>query len=468
MINDSMKDKLLCYRCIDEAYLKTQVKETGSEGTCNFCGVVAASYTLGELSELVEEIFQDHYQMSFPTPPDNEQYGDSSADAIMNLGGFPENAAVQIREILEDEYYSFEAVAEGEAIPFSDDTYYIESSVDVRDLESQWREFERTLKIEARFFNPKGFMFLESIFTGIEDLSTKSGRPPIVKAGPGHTIDHLYRARVFQSTTELQGALIDPVKELGPPSSNFAMAGRMNAQGIAVFYGADQPATAIAEVRPPVGSEVAVGRFEIIKELSLLDLTAFPELSPIGSLFDPVFSEKRRKTQFLKNLSRQMAIPVMPNDQANEYLVTQAIADFLSFKTDLPLDGIIYPSVQTDQIAINVILFHKSSRVESISRPKNIRVSASVRDLTDEGFEKSYTIYEEKVSEETIKAYRKIDPFGSLLGHSRYIKDDRKPVLRLDANNISIHEINGVSYSKEAQLVTKIEADYSTGEDLDF
>ena len=39
----------------------------------------------------------------------------------------------------------------------------------------------------------------------------------------------------------------------------------MNAQGIAVFYGAGDVETALAEVRPPVGSRVVTAEFEIIR-----------------------------------------------------------------------------------------------------------------------------------------------------------------------------------------------------------
>lgn len=39
----------------------------------------------------------------------------------------------------------------------------------------------------------------------------------------------------------------------------------MNARGVSVFYGANDPTAAIAEVRPPVGSQVAVAQFEIIR-----------------------------------------------------------------------------------------------------------------------------------------------------------------------------------------------------------
>jgi len=56
-----------------------------------------------------------------------------------------------------------------------------------------------------------------------------------------------------------------PDIEIGPPPPARAMAGRMNARGIAVFYGALDAATAVAEVRPPSGSKVLVGRFEILR-----------------------------------------------------------------------------------------------------------------------------------------------------------------------------------------------------------
>jgi hypothetical protein len=68
-----------------------------------------------------------------------------------------------------------------------------------------------------------------------------------------------------------------PDRHLGSPPSGAAAAGRMNARGISVFYGANDPRVALAEVRPPVGSRVAVARFEIIRPLRLLDLTALSD-----------------------------------------------------------------------------------------------------------------------------------------------------------------------------------------------
>ena len=55
--------------------------------------------------------------------------------------------------------------------------------------------------------------------------------------------------------------IVGPLAETG---------GRMNAAGISVFYGATDDETAIAGVRPPVGSWVATATFEVIRPLRLL------------------------------------------------------------------------------------------------------------------------------------------------------------------------------------------------------
>jgi hypothetical protein len=445
-----MEHKLLCYHCIDDDFLKSLVFKNGDVAICDFCQKTAQVYTLGILAEMVDKVFNTHYMMSFPEPPDYDQDGMSSAQAITDVAGIPENAAEQIREILEDQYYDYDSMYYAEAVPYSSDTYCTESSIDTDDLEKQWLEFEQMLKSEARFFNTKGYALLESIFTGINTLTVKGRKSTIVKVGPGQKITYLYRARVFQSENRLQEALASPVAELGSPPSNVATAGRMNAQGIAVFYGADTPDTAIAEVRPPVGSEVVVSRFDILEKLNLLDLTALQDLRPKGSLFDPIFSDTLRKAKFLKNLSNQMAKPVMPDAQNQQYLITQAIADFLSFHTSLQLDGIIYPSVQIERSGVNIMLFNKSSRVKQEKHGDNIKLSAQVREFGPDGYVKMYSISEQKISDGKMAAIRKLDPFGELFVHSKteYYRDHRKPVLRLDTDTIKVHVISGVSFSK--------------------
>ena len=70
-----------------------------------------------------------------------------------------------------------------------------------------------------------------------------------------------------------------------------------------------------------------------------------------------------------------MTLPVMPDDESSEYLVTQVIADYLANLRAPILDGILYPSVQ-DGSSGNVVLFHKSARVQELDIPGGAEVSA--------------------------------------------------------------------------------------------
>lgn len=181
-----------------------------------------------------------------------------------------------------------------------------------------------------------------------------------------------------------------PDEEIGPPPPSLAVADRMNAAGIAVFYGATDPSVALAEVRPPVGSKVLIGCFEVLQLLRLLDLTALESavVSASGSIFDGAHIWRLKRAQFLRGLSQRISKPIMPDDQPRDYLPTQAVADFLATAADPPLDGIIYPSFQVGYLRSrgpfarradkrNVVLFHKSARVQCLNIPEGTEISVS-------------------------------------------------------------------------------------------
>jgi hypothetical protein len=222
--------------------------------------------------------------------------------------------------------------------------------------------FESSLKTKARFFSRTAATYLASIFDGIDSLHTCDGRPLVVDAGPETDFHALYRARAFQTDEKLKDALSKPDQKLGSPPALLAAAGRMNAHGISVFYGANDPKAAIAEVRPPVGSRVAVAQFHIIRKLRLLDLTALNDVRVVGSIFDVGLAPRLERAQFLRSLSKRITRPVMPDDEPFDYLATQAIADFLATEPSVPVDGIMFPSVQVAGHVLNVVLFHKSAR----------------------------------------------------------------------------------------------------------
>ena len=283
----------------------------------------------------------------------------------------------------------------GEETEFADESYYEEIQVSDGAWQEEWRSFESALKTEARFFSRSAASHLASVFDRIDDLCTHDGRPLVVDAGPGTDFHTLFRARVFQSDDKLEVALGRPDQHLGPPPAFLATAGRMNARGISVFYGADDPTAAIAEVRPPVGSQVAVAQFQIIRKLRLLDLTALQDVRVSGSIFDLGFAARLERAQFLRSLSKRITQPVMPDDEPFEYLATQAIADFLATESSSPIDGILFPSVQVKRNVLNIVLFHKSARVEAMDIPKGAEITARTGQFGEDGWEHDYSVIEE-------------------------------------------------------------------------
>ncbi|MGE8303322.1 MAG: RES family NAD+ phosphorylase [Pseudomonas kermanshahensis] len=228
------------------------------------------------------------------------------------------------------------------------DPHFTEGISASTDMTYEWREMERSLCDEARFVNPTVMRVLEQVFGTVDQLHLRDSESAIFVIGPGQPLRTFKRARVFSSDHSVEEALLHPERSLGPPPPGVGAAGRMNAKGVSVFYGATNDRTAIAEVRPPVGSYVVTAAFEVTRPLRLLNLAGLNEIRPDTRLsyFDPDRVEQAKRCAFLASLQKQLLKPVMPELADQGYLITQAIADFLSTHPTLNLDGIYFPSIQ--------------------------------------------------------------------------------------------------------------------------
>lgn len=469
---ENPENKYLCFNCIGETYMFDEVSRLGSKAECSYCGNVLNAYSINRLAERIEEAFAQHYTRTPEDPPAYlsavladkeinyvwERDGVPVIYAIMNAAEIPEEAAVDMLGILEEKYSDFESAAMGEETEFSANTYYKECRTDDARWQEEWKEFEHSLKTEARFFSRPALNLLHTIFDGIEEMQARDGRSMVVDAGPDTEFFSVFRARVFQSSEDLKTALTRPDSHLGSPPSKYARAGRMNAHGISVFYGANDPMVALAEVRPPVGSKVAIARFEIVRPIRLLDLTALTAVATYGSVFDPDFVGRLERAMFLRSLSQRITKPVMPDDETFEYLGTQAIADFLAVEKTPPIDGIIFSSVQANDGALNIVLFHKSSRVEDMELPTGTKVNVSLGYWTEDGWEEDYTVFEEvPPQEDSVETEDHFDwpnfssEFFSALGQRRNIYP---PTLRIDLGSINVHVVEAVKFETRGRNVS--------------
>lgn len=452
--------KRICYGCVGEAHLARQIERDGQPGECAYCGDTLACITVEELADRIETAFADHYVRtgSYPESWQERAMADRESDyvwvregqpvveAIEEAASIPSEAASDVQEILDNRHGDFDSAAMGEETEFSGDAHYELRGASAHVWHEQWSSFERSLKTEARFFSRSAAELLARVFGQIDTLRTKPRHPIGVDAGPGRKLTHLYRARVFQSDEKLEEALCRPDLHLGSPPARLASAGRMNARGISVFYGATNAGVALAEVRPPVGSKVAVAKFEIVRPLRLLDLTALDSVKDGGSVFDPTLKERLERVAFLRTLGERMMRPVMPDDEAFDYLATQAVADFLATENEPRLDGITFGSAQA-KTGRNVVLFHKAARVEAMSLPEGIEITARTGYDTDDGWEIDYG-----VSEEAPKAKAPAPPKdGCVFNPMPHLHEDyrpdgdyREPALRVDATSVEVHHVEWV------------------------
>lgn len=467
---EKLKRNRICHSCVGEPYLTATIFALNKIAKCSYCGKKAASISLGTMSKHVHQAFEKHYQRT-ASEPDAFEYammndedstyswereGEPATYAIMNAAEIPESAAEDIRSILEEEYSDFEDIAAGDEAPYDSEAHYEEMPPTSGSWQIEWDRVERSLRTEARFFSHDAEKLLASVFKNIESLRTKAGNPVLTKAGPNTAHAYLYRARVFQSERRLAEALKNLDLELGSPPTELAMAGRMNARGISVFYGATNAHTALAEIRPPVGSRVVTGQFLVIREIQLLDLAALGEVQITGSIFDPKFGDELERATFLKILGEHMMRPVMPDDEALDYLVTQAVADFLATSATVPIDGIIYRSAQTPNGERNVVLFHKAARVERFERPSGTEVESSLGHWQEDGWETGYEVIE---SVPPADAKKPTDPLEALIQMADATLDgintEVRPVtLRLEKGSLAIHEVEAVAFKSHESKVT--------------
>jgi hypothetical protein len=472
---DGLKEKWICHHCVAETYLCDEMKRKGARAQCSYCERTRRCYRIEDMADRIETAFEQHYTRTADQPNSWQQSllsdresdyiwlrdGEPVLDAIESAAEIPREAAEDIQAVLDDRHGDFDSAAMGEETEFGSDTCYEEKGPNDAIWQAEWRDFERALKTEARFFSRAATSHLAEIFGGIDQMTTHDGRPLVIDAGPDTQLEAIYRARVFQSDDKLKEALCRPDTHVGSPPARLASAGRMNALGISVFYGANDPGVAVAEVRPPVGSQVAVARFAIIRPLRLLDLTALNTVMAGGSIFDRGLAARLERATFLRSLSDRIVRPVMPDDEAFDYLPTQAIADFLATENEPVLDGIVYPSLQAAGNALNIVLFHKAARVEDLPLPEGTEITADTGYGTEDGWEVDYSVVEAAPLPEqqdgkkgnVVRAFD-MDAFAAS-AWGRSDSDLRDTTLRVDLTAVRVHVVHRVQFECDEHEVRR-------------
>ena len=446
----------VCHACIDDKVLSKQVEEEGAQTECSYCHTTRAAFTLADLSNRIHQVLEEHFE---PLPEDDvrEQRRQGFKDiktVIKEVAGLEPGIAADVREYLLNRLAQTNNVAGGAQNPYNHGMLFGEREPDVSDLRSDWWTFIEEIRSRARFFGATTVDMLDKIFDNLTSLTTFWDRPVIREIKRGETDSTFWRARAAHAPWEIKPIIESLSSQLGPPPSDKATAGRMNAEGIPVFYGALDEETCISEVRAPVGSFVVLVKFNLLKSIRVLDLVALSNPDSKFSHFDPDYIKRRRRTTFLEELVGEMTRPVMPHEEAREYIATQIVSEYLANHFKPRLHGIIFNSAQTGRSGHNVVLFNGACSVEAYEPPPGTSIGFRVRILlqpripppgTDSSQYFVIKTEPQRAVGETERSIQDPPPFASETQGNH-----GDSILRLDPQGLKVLAISGIKYKSES------------------
>ncbi len=443
-----MMPDLICLDHIDNPHLRARLAPKARQATCDECGDTGPTVDFELLAEQIDEAFLSNYE---PTGFDQSP---AAATIFAEIAGIDSDLAWRIEEHLCD-LHQQEAEASDTWNPYDYSTGFRRSGTPHFWQEQRWERFCNTLRRTARHINAEAMAWLDDVFEDIDNHRTWDAKSVIRLVLPGQPDSHFYRARVASDQDELRRILRQPVLQLGPLPPGRGQGGRLNAPGIPGFYGAIDEATCIAEIRPPVGAHVVVGRFEVLRPLHLLDFSALENLSPQANPFDPQFEAKRDRAHFLRSLGEQISRPVLPGAETLGYVPTQVVAEYLEHRLIPPIDGILYKSTQRGSTGGNVMLFNRAARVEPFPHHSHF-IDLDIRTVDVDAGDDDDSIH---LSVQEIDAIEPPDPLAALNGTVSHIPaplpdtfvqldidDDRPLCLRLAPENIAVRAVRAIAY----------------------
>lgn len=457
------EDKYICHKCVSDKYVIQQIKQTGNnDQVCSYCKRKRKNIHLEHILRMMNDVFEYYYDM-YEDIYDIGR-GDSAQDVICEELGVEWDVAEEIYQFLCDEYNPHN---DYDYVRYNDGFVYRHINYSSGELAHTWNKATDSLLKETRYFNREVNNFLDSLFSDIDKLKNRHSDSPVKTLSDEV---HLFRARVFEDQEEVKQALEQPEKNFGPPPPTLARSGRMNAQGISVFYGATSVNLAIAEVRPPVGSIVVTAPFVPLRELKVLDISALDSLNfGSGSKFDPLTRKTSERAIFFRTLSRKLTLPTFGKRQDSDYLITQVVADYLSDRNKFKLDGVSFKSTQIDtsgedaETGYNVVLFNKSSGIRHAA-DKSRRYNVEMYDHIEDG---QYAFGPEiQLIVEEPKRSRYMGLFSST--------HDTNDALEIKTDGMIYHKITGVKFRTnetkihQGKSVKKQEPPETFGDLIDF
>lgn len=322
------------------------------------------------VAAIVDPVFRDNYGGGPHDPYSIGPAGDELVDVIQELAQPDDWTVVEaLRDALieADDYWP----GDGEEA-FYDEDYRYHADIWTAALEAParlWRDFRRSLLHGQRFFNIEARDQLAEIFGGVHQQRDQQKQGPVYMISPGEAQGRFFRARVANDADQRERIAANIARELGPPPERKRRAGRLNPAGVVGFYGAFDPQTCVAELRPAVGAVVVAAEFAISEPICVLDTTLFEAKPKEADLYATNAQARAAQWNFMQSFMLEIAQPISPGDEHLDYLPTQAVAEYLNKHhrftfagEERTIDAVIYRSAQHPE-GKNIVLLGEAARV---------------------------------------------------------------------------------------------------------
>lgn len=352
---DLIDQKRACKSCINDKYIYNNLKKYGEMSECSYCQQRRKTISVKEIAEEVEGGITTEYkqcEMEYYDPVKGKYTVSTLCLEDILYGVY------LCREDLFEDICSYIAIDGW----FERDNEYIGDKEDISAIHNnKWKTFCHMVKYETRyvFFNQwdedqedeRAKNILEFISKAVEKLDLIKQISPQMGFYRGRT--HHTREGAFSSDNQLAS-----------PPARYAKANRMSAEGISIFYGANNIKTVLAEIYNGTDRYATIAQFKNNNELCLLDLSNVLHMK-LPSLFDRKNRDKRGYIRFFKDFINMIISPV-DNIPAIEYVPTQILTEYFRhvYGYGCMFDGILYPSAKNPRGKCYALFFNNEQCIK--------------------------------------------------------------------------------------------------------
>jgi HEPN/RES N-terminal domain 1/RES domain len=331
-IQQRYPNKFVCADCFADDHLKTFIEDTAASHKCNYCGQESPRGRIAvPVDDVIERIFEairrrygEAWASGCSWDNEDERYINetwSTSDILDHV----ELSNDDSTDLYQDIYDAFPQWDWS-----SDDPW---GSTEAEILQWGWNRFVEAVKYRRRFFftrrdEPEEETDRENLDRGalLERFGRGCAASGLIGTIPTGTT--ILRCRPRARKTER----FSKARELGPPPPRVARQNRMSPAGIPMFYGSDDILTTLAEM-PELPKYYAIGKFETLRPLRVLDLTKVK----YPSIFDMSEESEYDWLLFMSGFLRDFSASVERDESIHiDYIPTQVVTEYLR---DADLDG---------------------------------------------------------------------------------------------------------------------------------